>query len=121
MLWTVLVESPPESVWKDWTLHPRFIKDSSSSSSTDGPRGGRVFWAVGLTHKHGSKLEHCGVVEKENANSGFFGKYECSKCGQRAPIDVVSAKHKKLESLKGTDPRIDRRGAILATRKKLST
>ncbi len=112
MRWTVLVELTPESVG-DWTLHPKFTKEEGLDEQE------RVFWTVGLTHKHGSALEHCSVVNKEDVHRwNATPEYECGKCGQRAPNSVVIAKANRLVRLRGTDPRNDRRGAILATQKK---
>ena len=45
-----------------------------------------------------------------------FPLYECNKCSALAPREAVSAKIERQLSLKGIDPRNDRRGAVLATR-----
>lgn len=128
MLWTVLTAIPPEEVWvpKDlvdttyipgrktrWTLRPQFLKEEGLDEQE------RVYWTVGLLHNHKSTLEQCGLVNKEDVRrKNATPEYECNRCGQRAPDFVVSAKHQRHDRLRGTDPRIDRRGAVLATQKK---
>ncbi len=117
MRWSVLFELPPEDVarsWptEGWTLHPRFMRDDGVEED------GRLFWTVGLTHRHGSKLEHCNLANREEVirDGMAAAEYNCTKCWEQAPESVVRAKQERQQSLKGTDPLNNRRGAVLATR-----
>lgn len=124
--WSVLFELPREFpsgvTWgsavgttrADWSLQARFMKDDGIEEN------GRTFWAVYVFHGHHSNpdatnWEHCG---RTNRDELIEPKYECNKCGIRIPTDMVRLKIKRLQELHGTDPLNDRRGAVLATRKK---
>jgi hypothetical protein len=59
----------------------------------------------------------CGLVNREEAmKNKAFPEYECNKCGKSAPRNVIQEKLERQRSLRGIDPRNNRRGAVLATR-----
>jgi hypothetical protein len=124
MRWTVLSELPLEDLKSDpdfdWAIHPQFCRIEWEESEDELQQR----WTVSLWHRHRnnpgkspSDMFRCGLVNREEAfREDGFPEYECDKCGKKAPKNVVEEKIDRQSSLKGVDPRNDRRGAVLATR-----
>ncbi len=120
MRWIVLAELPQENLKSDpdsgWALHPQFCRIKWEEN----------VWTVSLLHRHWDNpdnpgnsppdVSRCELVNQECAENNGFPEYECDKCGKKAPKNIVEQKIDRLISLKGVDPRNDRRGAVLATR-----
>lgn len=131
MRWTELVRLPVENIESDplynWALDPRYFRIEEDSGYDT------LRWSVTVLHRHWDngvgdpdrdpsnfppkaypcKLENRDEVFKHDA----FPAYRCAKCGERVPNRVVVAVVERRKALKGVDPRNDRRGAVLATRK----
>ena len=124
MRWIVLVKLPLEYLKSDtasnWAMDPTFYRGDWSDED-------KLFWTVSLLHLHWDNplnpgnsppdMFHCGLVNRdETLRHGVFPKFECDKCGKEVPKNVVEEKIERHRSLKGVDPRNNRRGAVLATR-----
>jgi hypothetical protein len=124
MRWIVLNKLDPEDLKSDpkfdWALDPTFYHDE---------REDRDFWAVSILHRHwGTRrfekqsasppdMFRCGLINREDAlKDRAFPEYECDKCGKKVPKEMVEEKIGRQRSLRGVDPRNNRRGAVLATR-----
>jgi hypothetical protein len=125
MRWIVLAEQPHEYMDCDpsynWAMRPSFHREEGGAEENDG----RVFWMVALYHCHwdvnnpgdSPDMVRCGLINREETMKNLeAAEYECDKCSKSAPKAVIEEKFKRQSSLKGTDPRNDRRGAVLATR-----
>ncbi len=134
MRWIELAKLPLEDLKSDpefsWALDPRFFRIEETTKND------KEAWSVSVYHRHWSTTKNpgnsppdmfrCGLVNREEAltTEGLAGRafpeYECDKCGKSVPKNMVEEKMERLRSLKGVDPRNDRRGAVLATRKSSS-
>lgn len=125
MRWVVLSKLEPEDLKSDpkfaWAMVPTFYHDEEEED--------RLLWMVSLLHRHwGTRrfekqsadppdMFRCGLLNREEAmRIQAFPEYGCDKCGKKVPSEVVAEKIERQHSLKGVDPRNDRRGAVLATR-----
>ncbi len=128
MRWIVLAKLPPENLKSDpafdWAIHPRFCRVEWVNEES------RLLWSVSLSHRHcdnslnlgdsSSDMVNCKLSNREqvvNNKPRAFPEYECGKCGKEVPKNIVEEKIERRRSLKGIDPRNDRRGAVLATRR----
>ncbi len=122
MRWNVLASLPPEDLKSDpdlaWAIRPQFCRVEWDEKD-------RLLWSISLFHRQcGSSyppdMVLCRLTNREGVRNNkprAFPEYECGKCGKEAPKIVVKEKMARLKSLRGIDPRNDRRGAVLATRK----
>ena len=128
MRWIVLTKLPPENLKSDpafdWAIHPQFCRVEWPNEDD------RLLWSVSLLHRHwdnslnlgnqSSDMVRCTLSNREQVMGNkprAFPEYECDKCGKEVPKNIVEEKIERQRSLKGVDPRNDRRGAVLATRK----
>jgi hypothetical protein len=120
MRWIVLADLPKEDLKCnpdfEWALHPQFCRIEWEDEEEELQER----WTVGLLHRHWGTssppdMFRCGIVNREQWTDGF-PEYACDKCGKEVPKNVVEEKIDRVTSVKGVDPRNDRRGAVLATR-----
>jgi len=128
MRWIVLANLPPENLKSDpafdWAIHPQFCRVEWVNEDD------RLIWSVSLLHRHWNNslnpdssspdMVRCKLSNREqvmNNKPKAFPEYECGKCGKEVPYSMVKEKIERQRSLKGIDPRNDRRGAVLATRR----
>jgi len=111
-------ELPRELLKKEdgtWALTPTYWVHSSQPKT-------RPSLAVYLDHRHYKKgkvsWKHCGLTNPEEVKRGADALYECSSCGEEAPIYVVNAKVESQLKHEGYDPLNDRKAAIQATKEK---
>jgi hypothetical protein len=133
MRWIVLSELPHEDLKSDptfdWAIRPQFCRIEWENDEEEL----ELRWTVSLMHRHWGSSDdteslyedsksppdmfRCGISNREDVTQrGEFPEYACDKCGKKVPKNVVEEKLDRLRSLKGVDPRNDRRGAVLATR-----
>ncbi len=114
-MFETLHELPEEATdWTQWFLKPRLLRWE-----------GKETWAVNLIHAcdDGSRniaglINKDEVLEGAKAHKPVHPKYECNGCAESAPLQVVGSKVIKQRDLRTADPRIRRREAVLATRRK---
>lgn len=115
-----IAKLPREPVGEEWALTPNLMLNEETEEES---------WSVFLTHRHnvdgiGLKWFGCHLVEDAGRHfalrPSLFSEidWECSACEQIVPKNIAQAKRNRQRSLRGTDPRNDRRGAVLATREK---
>ncbi len=134
MRWIELAKLELEDLNSDtdfsWALEPKFFRIEETGKDD------KEAWSVSVYHRHWSTTKNpsnspphlfrCGLVNREEAlttealTTDAFPEYECDKCGKSVPRNMVEEKMERLRSLKGVDPRNDRRGAVLATRENSS-
>jgi hypothetical protein len=125
MRWIVLADLPKEDLKSDpdfdWAMHPQFCRIEWEDEDEEL----KVLWTVGLLHRHWNTPDNrtsppdmfrCGLINRSEVTNNAFPEHECDKCGKSVPKNIVEQKIDRIKSLKGVDPRNDRRGAVLATR-----
>lgn len=133
MRWIVLAELPPEDLKSDpessWAIRPQFCRIEWEN----GEEELELRWTTSIMHRHWGTSDdteclcedsssppdmfRCGLQNPEDAPFLLkFPEYECDKCGKEVPKNIVEQKIDRQSSLKGVDPRNNRRGAVLATR-----
>jgi hypothetical protein len=126
MRWIMLADRPSEDLNFDpvseWAIHPQFYRVEESDKDD------RLLWTVSLMHKCSGTTNtppgvfRCGLQNREDAmRKDAFPEYACDKCGKKSPKNIVEQKIDRQTSLKGIDPRNNRRGAVLATREKATS
>ncbi len=131
MRWIVLNTLDPENLKSDpqfdWALVPTFYKVNDEGDEEE------LLWAVSLYHRHWGTSDdteslyedcnsppdmfRCGLVNREDVQkNNARPEYECDKCGKKVPKKMIEEKIERQRSLRGVDPRNNRRGAVLATR-----
>ena len=128
----VLAKLPPEDLKSNpsctWAMWPTLYRDENE------PEDDNEHWAVSLLHRHPLRRKnplnpgesppdkfHCKLVNREEVLGNkpkAFPEYECDKCGKKVPKAVVEEKIERQRALKDIEPRNDRRGAVLATRRR---
>ncbi len=131
MRWIVLAKLPLEHLNSDlkWALDPTFyrIEDEDGFQFVEDDK---EKWSIGVMHAHWNNplnpgnsppdMFPCGIINRDgvlNNKPQAFPEYQCNKCGKEVPKKVVEKKIEHQSALRGIDPRNDRRGAVLATRK----
>ncbi len=131
MRWIVLARLPLENLKSDsneslippqWALDPMFYRIEEDDEDDR--------WSIVLLHRHWNNplnqgnsppdMFPCGIINRDgvlNNKPQAFPEYQCKKCGKEVPKKVVEKKIERQSALRGIDPRNDRRGAVLATRK----
>jgi hypothetical protein len=124
MRWIVLAKLPPEDLKSDptfsWAMEATFYQVNEEEDERE------LLWAVSILHRHWEDplnpqsppdMHRCKLTNREEVQqNNARPDYGCDKCGKRVPKNVVQEKMDRQRSLKGIDPRNNRRGAVLATR-----
>jgi hypothetical protein len=61
-----------------------------------------------------TKAQYCGLTNRKEFLAGAMPTYECNKCAEKVPTNVVEEKLLAQGVYKGYDPRNNRRAAVLA-------